>query len=255
MDVVDLRDFYASDIGQVSRRMIRKRLRKLWPDVKGMRVMGLGYATPYLGLFRHEAERTLAFMPSLQGVLHWPLNGDDKNGNLTALIDSAEIPLPDNSIDRLLVVHALEFSDQLGPMMREIWRVLDSGGKLMIVVPNRSGLWARFEHTPFGHGHPYSTRQLSKLVRDTLFTPTHKTGALFVPPAHSRLLRGWAPAWEKIGLRWFSTFSGVLMMEATKQIYATPPALKVERKRLYIPVPKGAQKGVPRFPRNSNGSG
>ena len=38
-------------------------------------------------------------------------------------------------------------------------------GKLVIVTPNRRGLWARFEHTPFGTGRPFSRGQLTELLR------------------------------------------------------------------------------------------
>ena len=70
-DVVDLRDFYATRLGQVARRMIRRRIRLLWPDLGGMRVLGLGYATPFLRPFADEAERAIALMPAEQGVLPW----------------------------------------------------------------------------------------------------------------------------------------------------------------------------------------
>ena len=69
LDVVDLRDFYASSLGGISRRMIRRQVRALWPNLRGQRVMGFGYATPYLIPFVDEAERVLAVMPTRMGVL------------------------------------------------------------------------------------------------------------------------------------------------------------------------------------------
>ncbi len=57
-DVADLRQFYASPLGQVARRLIRRRLRALWPDLAGKRLLALGYGTPYLSPFHGEAERT-----------------------------------------------------------------------------------------------------------------------------------------------------------------------------------------------------
>src|SRR5690349_21547402 len=116
-DVVDLRDFYATSLGQVARRMIRRRLRLLWPDVANLRVLGIGYSMPYLRLFQGEAERILALMPAAQGVLTWPSDGP----NLVALGDEAELPLPDNAIDRVLLVHALEGSEQVRNLLKEVW--------------------------------------------------------------------------------------------------------------------------------------
>jgi len=229
-DVVDLRDFYETQLGAMARRMIRRGIRAMWPDVKGQRVLGLGYATPYLRQFLTEAERTLAFMPASKGVLHWPSEGR----GLTALVDETEIPLPDLSIDRVLLVHGLESSEYQSDMLREAWRVLTGEGRLLIVAPNRGGIWARLERTPLGWGQPYSAAQLSRLLRDNMFTPTRSNRALYIPPLRTRALLRSAPAWERIGSRWFPTFGGVVLVEAGKQLYASN--LQVERKRFRRPI-------------------
>ena len=46
IDVVDLRDFYERRLGGIARQMIRRRIGMLWPDVKGLNILGLGFATP-----------------------------------------------------------------------------------------------------------------------------------------------------------------------------------------------------------------
>lgn len=229
-DVVDLRDFYTSSLGYVARRAIGRRLRDMWPDVAGQRLLGLGYATPFLGSFLGKAERVLAMMPAAQGVLPWPPEGP----NATTLCDEVDLPIPDLSIDRVLLVHALEHADGLRPFLREVWRVLAPSGRLIIVVPNRRGLWARFDSTPFGHGHPYTAGQLSRLLRDNLFTPVQTRSALFIPPFAWRLWLTSAGAWEQVGERWLTRFSGVVLMEVGKQIYAPTPVrpTPVRAKRL-----------------------
>ena len=180
-DVVDLRDFYDSRLGQMARRLIRRRVRALWPDVPGQAVLGLGYATPYLRQFHGEAERVLAIMPAGQGVLPWPPEGP----NAVALADETELPLPDRSVDRVLLVHGLECGEQVRDMLREVWRVMAGSGRLLVVAPNRRGIWARSDRTPFGQGQPYSPPQLSRLLRDNMFTPIQSSQALFMPPTRS----------------------------------------------------------------------
>ncbi|WP_035694146.1 class I SAM-dependent methyltransferase [Azospirillum halopraeferens] len=235
-DIVDIRDFYDTSLGQVARRMIRRRLRELWPDVRGQIVLGIGYTTPYLRPFRDEAERVIALMPATQGVAFWPREGP----GLVALADEAELPLPDMSVDRVLLVHGLEGTEQLRPMMREIWRVLAGGGRLLSVVPNRRGLWARADWTPFGHGFPYSPSQLKQVMRDTMFVPERTAHALFIPPVRSRVLLRSAPAWEEVGARWFKAFAGVTMVESSKQIFAgISRKAQPERRRLIVPMPGG----------------
>jgi len=235
-DVVDLRDFYRSALGQVARRMIRRAIQRVWPDLHGMRLLGLGYATPFLSALSAETERTIAVMPASLGVLGWPPEGP----NVVALADEGELPFADYSIDRVLLVHALETSDEVRGMLKEIWRVLAGGGRVLIVAPNRRGIWARLDRTPFGSGRPYTQSQLSQLLRDEQFTPIGSDTALFVPPATGRMVRRSAAAWERIGRRWFPTFAGVLLVEATKQIYAKPAAAREPRRRLvYAPAPHG----------------
>jgi len=235
-DVVDLRDFYRTALGQVARRMIRRALLRLWPDLTGMRLLGLGYATPFLSALSDGTERTVAVMPASLGVLRWPPEGR----NLVALAEEGELPFADYSIDRVLLVHALETSEEVRAMLKEVWRVLAGGGRVLIVAPNRRGIWARLERTPFGSGRPYTMSQLSQLLRDAQFTPVGSDSALFIPPSRRRVMMRSAAAWERVGKRWFPTFAGVLLVEATKQIYAKPTATRAPRRKLvYTPAPHG----------------
>src|ERR1700704_2322832 len=100
-DVVDLRNFYGQGLGGVARPPIGRGIRNQWRDTRGHCVVGIGYATPYLGLFREEAERCLAFMPATQGVMKWP----SAHPALTALVEETELPLSDAAVDRVLLVH------------------------------------------------------------------------------------------------------------------------------------------------------
>jgi SAM-dependent methyltransferase len=235
-DVVDLRDFYRTPLGQVARRMIRQAVRRMWPDLHGMRLLGLGYPAPFLSAISSETERTVALMPASLGVLAWPSDGP----NLVALAEEDELPFADYSIDRVLLIHALETSEHASQLLKEVWRVLAGGGKLLIIAPNRRGIWARLDRTPFGSGRPYTMSQLSQLLRDELFTPVATGTALFMPPSRGRMMLRSARAWERIGVRWFPTFAGVIMVEATKQIYAKPAAARAPRRRLvYKPAHSG----------------
>ncbi len=229
LDVVDLRNFYGHRLGAVARHFVGRGLRKRWADTRGLRVLGLGYATPYLGLFRDEAERCLAFMPAAQGVVQWPRTGPA----LSALVEELELPLPDAAVDRVLLVHALEMANDPTALLREVWRVLAAGGQLLAVVPNRRGVWARMDNNPFGHGRPYSRLQITALLRDAWFTPVSWSEALYVPPIE----RGWflrsAVAWERTGAAISAPFAGVHIFEATKQVYRAIPAQR--KKRVLIP--------------------
>lgn len=215
VDVIDLRAFYASPLGGVAQRVVARAIERFWGPLRGLSVLGLGYSTPYLGPVRNTAERTLAFMPANQGVVNWPSSG----ASASALVDPMMMPLPEASIDRILLVHALETVESPTELLAETWRILTPGGRIIVVTPNRRGLWARMDTTPFGHGQPYSRSQLNRLMRDTLFSPTGWAEMLYVPPLPNWLVLSSATAWERVGTGLALPFAGLHVVEATKQLY------------------------------------
>jgi SAM-dependent methyltransferase len=240
LDVIDLRDFYSRPLGQMARRILRVKLRARWKDVRGMRVLGYGFATPYLGSFREEAERVMAFMPAEQGVVDWPFG----EPCCTGLVLEDMWPLPDSSVDRILLVHAVENAGSAGELLRECWRCLAPGGRLMVVVTNRRAPWSSLETTPFGQGKPFSRAQLTALLRESAFTPEGWTEGLMFPPIEARIVLGSAVALERFGARLWPVFAGVHMVEASKQVYRPIPARQAKRLTLKgAPIAVGS--GVP----------
>lgn len=215
LDVIDLRQFYSSPLGAFARRAILGAISARWDNLHGMAVLGIGFAPPYLDPFREQAERTIALMPGRQGILAWPAGGLSSVG----LVDPLELPLRDAVVDRLLVVHALEMSEDALSLMEELWRVLTPGGHMIVVAPNRRGAWSRRDSTPFGHGQPYSRGQLTTLLRNALFTPVHWTEALYFPPVRSTLMLKVAPMVERLGTLFKLPLAGVHVIEASKQLY------------------------------------
>jgi len=216
LDVNDLKAFYATALGQAVRRLLTHRIRARWRGLSGATLIGLGYASPYLGAFRGEARRIGALMPETQGALAWPKNAP----TMSVLVQEDRLPLADGSVDRLLGVHCLEMAEGARPLLREIWRVLSPEGRLLLVVPNRRGVWARLDNTPFGQGRPYSRRQLEALLVEAMFTPLDWSGALYMPPVGRRMLLRSATAWERVGAVLSPAFCGVVIAEARKELVA-----------------------------------
>ena len=235
LDSPELEAFYESRMGQVARRLISRRLRQQWPDLTGQRVLGFGYATPYLRSFA-EAERTLAAMPEAQGAIPWGATGRVQ----TALIQEHALPFPDASFDCLLVVHGLEAVEALRPTLRELWRVLTSAGRLIVVAPNRASLWAQLETSPFGHGQPYTRGQLERLLTQSLFQPESWESALFMPPFGGRRSIRTGNAWERVGHRVWPRLAGVHIVQASKSMYVPAP-VKESRQRVLAPAIAGSR--------------
>ncbi len=217
--VYDLKAFYNSKVGRIVRRILQRRIRMIWPDVAGLRVAGFGYATPYLRSFVDDgAERVISVMPAAQGAHSWPQDHGEKN--CVCLCEESEIPLESNSVDRIIMVHSLEFSELLRPNLEEVWRVLKSSGRLLIVVPNRAGLWARADWSPFGQGTPYSAGQIIHNLHNNGFVHEQTDEALFIPAFNSSLFLKFAGFFEDIGKTFLPIVAGVHLVEASKQIYA-----------------------------------
>ncbi|MCX8503639.1 MAG: methyltransferase domain-containing protein [Alphaproteobacteria bacterium] len=230
LDVIDIRSFYAGPLGRVTKHVISDHIRQRWHKTQSLAVLGLGYATPYLDAFVGEAERVISVMPARQGVVNWP----NDRPSATVLASSDALPFPNASIDRVLVIHGLETQDNPQDMLSELWRILTPGGQLMIVTPNRRGLWARVDKTPFGHGQPFSRRQLTDLLREALFSPSHWSEALHFPPFKGSMLAKTAVAWEKLGSALALPFAGVHIVEATKLLYRPIMVSATQRSRAQL---------------------
>lgn len=216
VDVLTLQKFYASRLGGVARVAAARRLKPLWNECAGLDVLGVGYAAPYLEAWRPAARRAIAFMPAAQGAERWPTEGP----SACVLGEEARLPFADAVFDRVLLVHALEESEAPRLLLRELWRVMAPEGRLAVIAANRAGLWARIDATPFGHGRPFSRRQLSVLLSDAMFEPTASAVALHTPPLDWKPVVALGNAFERAGSLLRAPFGGLVMMEAVKRLHA-----------------------------------
>ena len=223
-------EFYATRQGALAARLLRERLARMWPSLAGLSVLGVGYAGPYLRSWREEASRCIALTPLQLGTARWPAS----SANLTCSAEEDALPFPDLSFDRILLVHGLEAAENARRMLRELWRVLKDDGRLLVVAPNRRGMWAHVESTPFGQGQPYSAGQVGRLMAATLFRVERRDTALYVPPSRLRLLQRGARLWESTGRCLVPRFAGVTLTEAVKDLYAAVPTGALPQRRVVL---------------------
>jgi SAM-dependent methyltransferase len=228
-DVLELRQFYSSTLGQRVRDLVSRKLVQAWGDGRGLDVVGLGYATPYLELFRNQSRRCLALMPAAQGVEVWPAQA----ARLSCLTDELALPLTNALFDRVLLIHALEECPDPLALLQETMRIMAPSGRVIIVAANRRGPWANAEATPFGHGQPFTRRQLENLVRAAGLEPAAWSRALYMPPLNA--LAGLADVFEPLGAQLWPGLSGLILLEAVKQTYAIKPRAQPARVRLGLP--------------------
>ncbi len=217
-DAQGLSAFYDQPLGLVARRVIVRRLRMLWPDLRGLRILGYGFAIPYLRPLLLEAERAVALIPAPQGAVAWP-----PERALVALGEEDALPFPDAFFDRILMVHGLEQAESTRSLLRQIWRVLAPEGRLVVIAPNRASVWALSERSPFAQGRQFSRGQLDKLLQESMFMSEQWDSALYFPPLKSRRFVRNGRSWERVGRAIWPGFSGVHLVEASKSMYALVP--------------------------------
>ncbi|MEQ5869688.1 methyltransferase domain-containing protein [Sagittula sp. NFXS13] len=234
LDVQALRDFYyRSALGRAAQRIVRDEVLRRWSpeDVQGQTMVGYGFAVPLLRPYLKDARRVTALMPAPQGVMPWPAGMP----NVSVLSEETLWPLETGHVDRLILMHGLETSERPSDLLDEAYRVLGPGGRALFVLPNRSGLWARADWTPFGYGRPYSIGQLETQLKKHDFVPERALSVLYQPPSGRRFWMKTAPMWEKLGRMIPVTAGGVMLVEASKRYPPTRAGLG-ERRRVRNPL-------------------
>jgi SAM-dependent methyltransferase len=219
IDARDAAGFYATTLGGLTANLLRRQLQDLWPDCSNLSCLGLGYTSPFLRQWREQATRVIAVSPQNFGNTPWPPG----RASLSCTAEEDKLPFPDLSFDRILLVHGLEHTGNARQTLREMWRLLKDDGRLIVVVPNRQGMWAYWENSPFGHGQPYSKGQLSRLLSSLFFKVEHQSSALSAPPLNWRLMLRTFNLWERLGATLAPQFAGLTIVEATKDLHAVIP--------------------------------
>ncbi|PZX15771.1 methyltransferase family protein [Palleronia aestuarii] len=229
LDVLDLRTFYyRTRLGRAAQRAIRDQVVRFWPDARGQTVAGFGFAAPLLRPFLADARRVIALMPGQQGVMPWPPG----RPNVSVLCEETLWPIQTGQIDRLVLLHGLETSQNPSALLAECYRTLGPGGRALFIVPNRAGLWSRHDRTPFGFGRPYSLTQLETLLREHDFNPDGHAAALFQPPSEQPFWMRTGGLLERTGRSITGRFAGgVLIVEAAKQVPARSGGLRNAARR------------------------
>lgn len=218
-------DFYKTELGQLVYQDLSALITPFFLNCKDQTILGIGFSHLYLQHINSESNSIISFMPERIGGYAWPTDHTQ-----TALVHDWLFPLPNQSVDQILLVHCLEFLSNPTAFFDEIWRVLKKDGKLLMIFPNRRGLWARSDHTPFGYGQPYTMTQAVNLISNYGFVTTQKLRALHFAPTSSSLIYYSSKIFCGISLPIIKKFSGVNAIWAEKKtLVLSPTAIKNEK--------------------------
>ena len=243
LDVKEIKDFYyRSTLGRTAKTSINKSLLNIWPGTSGLNVVGFGFSLPFLRQYLKASRRVIALMPAQMGVLAWP----NQDNNVSVLVDEKRWPIDTGHVDRLIVSHSLEHTNDPSTLLAEAYRVLGPGGRALFIVPNRAGLWSRSDSTPFGQGKPFSSGQLETQLRLHGFLPEKQFSALHMLPSKSKSLQRFGPFLEKMGQKFPFLVGGLIMLEVSKLPDIGKGSPVLEHKKENRGVLQGLAKGQPR---------
>jgi SAM-dependent methyltransferase len=224
IDLQKIEKFYDTDLGQYAGDVIMRSLSKIIPTQKLEKTTCIcsSGAFHYTSLFKDNTKR-LAFQ-SYNIQKKYP-NGGESHHIVT---DRLYWPYRAEDADFVVMIHDLEFAESPEEYLREAWRVLKGEGQLIIVFPNRSGAWAKYDNNPFGHGYPYTLDQLKKLLSKAHFTVGMHEGLLFFPAYQpkTRIGQFYRYCLDKMGSMMLFQ-PGLVIVKASKHIYAPSNGLKI----------------------------
>lgn len=212
-DISSLHNFYTTPFGISVQKHLCEKIISFWPDAVNDVVVGYGYCIPYLNQYLLRSDRILMVMPSSQGCLPWP---SAKKCSTVLTVDNL-LCLENESVNRLIMIHCFEHSEDPRLLLRELWRVLVDEGHFIIVVPNRHRIWTKNSLIPFLQGKSYSDHQIRMLLTENFLTPLKTTYGFFALPSPSSFSLKIASTLEKIGSCWFPKLGGLIVIEGCKK--------------------------------------
>ena len=216
-DILTLNHYYSSPTGRASAHLLQRAIARHWqPIAQNERICCVGYAVPWLEWLDAQSHQLCHAMPASLGSIQWPTNSASR----CLMHEDDHLPLARESLNRILLVHALEHTRHISTLLYDCWRALVPMGRVLLIVPHRRGMWVRNAHTPFGHGVPYTNGQITRAAHETGFEVIGRSSALFAPPVQPAIYTRIAPAMEWAGRLFMPFAGGVLLLALEKQVYA-----------------------------------
>ena len=134
-----------------------------------------------------------------------------------------KLDFPDCSFDEVIIFNAIDEKTLLDGFMREVWRVLEDGGKVLFFAPSPISFWRMDKGTPLGSGLSFYPLKLSFRLARLRFTPLKVRRALLLPP------RFYDAAWAEREAKyqfWLAPLAGAFALLCEKRLIAMPPKVK-----------------------------
>jgi SAM-dependent methyltransferase len=153
---------------------------------------------------------------------------DSAHSNALAIASNEELPLAEDSIDVVVIHHALDFTHDSHQLLREATRVLRPGGQLLILGFNPISIWGiskllRVRAGPPWNGRFISRRRVSDWLKLLELHVNQVDYCVHYAPSKWKKMLASARKTEAIGNKIRNPFGGAYLVTATKQVYPVTP--------------------------------
>ena len=148
-----------------------------------------------------------------------------ETGSIDALCDLVALPFASQSVDLVVLPHALEFSDAPHQILREVERILIPEGQVIIIGFNPFSLWGikrRLNQTgnfPW-NGSYLSITRLNDWLKLLGFEVDRSTLGCYAPPFEQEHWLQRCHLIEGLGHRWWNFSGAVYVLRAIKRTHS-----------------------------------
>lgn len=184
----------------------------------GQQVLQLGCANRVSLLDNTPASLKIRFAPSWDSEQPAPV------------ADNAALPLESESMDAVLIHHAVDFAPDGHRLLREAARVTAPGGRLMLIGFNPLSLWGvgrllRRRRPPWS-GRFIPLHRVQDWLRLLGFQTEKVCRGGFMPPIEGRRVLRRAAGYERFGHRYLRPLGGYYLIIARKQVTPLTPVAR-----------------------------
>ena len=211
-----LTDWFQSSLGQLLLEQECCCLDKRLSNLFGYYLIQIGSFDPKLDLMRSSP---------VKNKLLLDVGGD----NLSLHADPLNLPVATDSLDGVLLHHALDFSLDPHQMLREVERVLIPEGKLLIVGFNPWSLWGGWQlfhlrsRLPPWVGHFFPVKRICDWLSLLGFDLLNVDYVNFRPPLQSQPIMQKLLLMERLTDTVWQPLGGVYVLEAVKRTLTMTP--------------------------------
>ena len=230
-----LREWYRRPFGQLLASAEQKELDQILPNLFGYHLLQIGVGGHGLMSASRILHKVMMTIETVESESLDELSGDHSSSSDSVVRDSEikgypeSMPIAPDSVDALLLNHALECADDPHQVLRESERILVPEGNIVIMGFNPISLWGLLRLLRFRSKKvPWCCRVLTiRRIRDWLallgFEVTLSRQFFFRPPVQHQGIMSRLQWLEKWGALWWPFFGSVYVLTARKKVSTMTP--------------------------------